>query len=126
MRAAQRDELIAAIDAAVRARGGREERGEVRFRCAAHDDEHPSARWHPTRHVWRCDACGAGGGYMDIARLLGLYRETVWAIRDIPDSRGLRTTDCRKQRVSQAIDTNRVGHSGAIERQTRVIVLGER
>src|SRR5206468_732111 len=76
----------------VRQRDGHPERGELRFRCAAHDDEHPSARWHPTRHVWRCDACGAGGGYMDLARRLGIVDvvrsdaadapERVWPLRD--------------------------------------------
>src|SRR5881628_3142281 len=89
MRAAQRQELIAAVDAAVRRREGREERGEVRFVCVAHDDARPSARWHPTRHVWHCDACGAGGGYMVLAHRLGLCadgdgaaRETVYVLRD--------------------------------------------
>src|SRR5579862_2082581 len=82
-----RAELVAAVHEAVLARDGRPERDEIRFRCPAHDDERPSARWHPTRHVWHCDACGAGAGYVDLARRLGLLgdrapRETVYRLRD--------------------------------------------
>lgn len=65
-------EIVAAITGAVMERGGRVERHEVRFRCPAHDDEHPSARWHPTEHVWRCDVCRAGGGALDLAKRLAI------------------------------------------------------
>jgi hypothetical protein len=90
----RRDELVAAVDAAVRARDGREERGEVRFRCVAHDDEHPSARWHRGKACWHCDACGVGGGVVDLGRRLGLEvnarngagRERVWTLRDASGS----------------------------------------
>jgi putative DNA primase/helicase len=44
----------------------------VRFRCPAHADEHPSARWHPGKRTWFCDACKAGGGWRDLAGRLGL------------------------------------------------------
>src|SRR5438552_15667941 len=67
-----RGELIERLHEAVFARGGRQERGEFRFCCPAHDDEHPSARWHPEKAVWHCDVCGAGGGYVDLARRLGI------------------------------------------------------
>ena len=67
-------QVLDAIDAAVMAREGRKEGGEVRFRCPApgHEDLHPSARWNRTKAVWRCDACGAGAGAIGLAKLLGL------------------------------------------------------
>ena len=51
--------------------GGR----EVRFRCPAHaPDTHSSARWNRDKAVWHCDSCGAGGGAVELARLLGVAR----------------------------------------------------
>lgn len=65
-----------AVLAAVQSRGAREiARGEIRFSCPAHDDEHPSARYKPERGVWRCDVCGAGGGFLDLAKRLGVPLE---------------------------------------------------
>ncbi|HVT17865.1 MAG TPA: AAA family ATPase [Thermoanaerobaculia bacterium] len=60
------------LAAALAARGARREGREVRFRCPAHADEHPSARWHPGKRTWFCDACKAGGGWRDLAARLGL------------------------------------------------------
>lgn len=62
---------------AVRDRGGRPEGQEIRFRCPYPDrhrngDANPSARYHPERQVWCCDACGEGGGWRDLCRLLGV------------------------------------------------------
>jgi putative DNA primase/helicase len=62
---------------AVRDRGGRPEGQEIRFRCPYPDrhrngDANPSARYHPERQVWCCDACGQGGGWRDLCRLLGI------------------------------------------------------
>ena len=50
--------------------GGR----ELRFQCPTpeHEDQHPSACWNPESAVWRCHVCGAGGGAIDLARLLGV------------------------------------------------------
>ncbi len=55
-------------------RSGRYEGKEVRFRCPEpnHPDKHPSARWNPEKHLWHCDACGAGGGWTDLAKSLGI------------------------------------------------------
>jgi predicted RNA-binding Zn-ribbon protein involved in translation (DUF1610 family) len=86
-------EFLAAIEAAAMAREGRPERDEVRFRCPAdgHEDIHPSARWNGEKATWRCDACGAGGGAIDLADRLGIERpgdpsgrprETRYAVRD--------------------------------------------
>jgi Protein of unknown function (DUF3631) len=84
-------ELLAALDRAVMARSGRREGREVRFLCPCHEDHRPSARWHRGKAVWRCDACGAGGGALDLAGQLGLElpagpgraaRETVYVVRD--------------------------------------------
>lgn len=46
--------------------------GEQLFLCPAHDDHHPSARYHPGKGVWHCDVCGEGGGYVDLAKRLGI------------------------------------------------------
>ena len=68
--------LVDALTRACEDRDGRPLAGgpEVRFRCPApdHPDRHPSARWHPARQVWHCDACGAGGGATDLARRLDI------------------------------------------------------
>ena len=70
---------------------GRREGRETRFLCPAHDDHSPSARWNPEKAVWRCDACGAGGGALDLAERLGIELpavraqgpcETVYRLRD--------------------------------------------
>lgn len=67
----------AGLNHVLRQRGGKPEGEEIRFRCPYPDrhqngDEHPSARYHPNRHVWCCDACGAGGGWRDLCALLGV------------------------------------------------------
>ena len=73
-------QLIEAVVAALNERAARREGAELRFRCpepARHTngDAHPSARFHTTKAVWRCDACGDGGGVVDLARRLGLAAE---------------------------------------------------
>jgi hypothetical protein len=85
------EELLAALERASLERSGRREGREVRFLCPAHDDHRPSARWCRDKGVWRCDACGAKGGALDLAQRLGVPRptvaglarqETVYVIRD--------------------------------------------
>jgi hypothetical protein len=83
--------LVEAIVGAIWQRNGRRlPGGEIRFRCPQPEDhrngdEHASARWNPAKMVWRCDACGAGGGALDLARRLGITipTETIYAIRTI-------------------------------------------
>jgi hypothetical protein len=84
-------ELVAALSRAVKALSARREGRETRFLCPAHDDHSPSARWNPEKAVWRCDACGAGGGALDLAERLGIELpavraqgpcETVYRLRD--------------------------------------------
>ena len=69
--------------------GGRKVGAEVRFTCPAHpqSDEHPSGNWNPTKAVWTCRSCGAGGGAIDLAKLLAveLPRRNEAAIYN-PDS----------------------------------------
>jgi hypothetical protein len=48
--------------------------GELRFLCPAHKDTKPSARWHHAKRVWYCDACGDGGGAIDLGIKLGVKR----------------------------------------------------
>jgi hypothetical protein len=66
-------ELIAFdLDRATLARSGRRDGREIRFLCPAHEDTHPSARWHSTKRAWFCDACRSGGSWQDLAERLGL------------------------------------------------------
>ena len=64
------------LDAAVMARDGKPERGEIRFRCPAgtHEDNHPSARWNRPKALWRCDVCQTGAGALDLADRLGVEK----------------------------------------------------
>ncbi len=93
-----RAELVDAITAAVRARGGNPEGDELRFPCVepgrhTNGDLHASARWNADKAVWFCDVCGLGGGALDLARRLAIQpdgdgphprpgRETVHVLRD--------------------------------------------
>jgi len=45
------------LDRATLARSGRREGREIRFLCPAHEDTHPSARWHSMKRAWFCDLC---------------------------------------------------------------------
>ena len=47
---------------------------EIKFLCPAHKDTNPSARWHREKWVWYCDACGDGGGAIDLGIKLGVKR----------------------------------------------------
>jgi hypothetical protein len=49
------------LDRATLARQGRREGREIRFLCPVHRDTHPSARWHPEKCAWVCDACKLAG-----------------------------------------------------------------
>ncbi|HVT14669.1 MAG TPA: AAA family ATPase [Thermoanaerobaculia bacterium] len=63
---------LSALENVLVARAGRREGREIRFRCPAHDDTHPSARWNPGKETWFCDVCLTGGGRLDLLRRLGL------------------------------------------------------
>ncbi len=70
-------ETFRLLEQAVLDRSGRREGPEIRFRCPHPDqhqngDVHPSARYNADKRVWHCDVCGAGGGWTDLARLLGV------------------------------------------------------
>ena len=60
------------LESAVMSRAGKKERGEIKFLCPEHDDNNPSATYNPTKHVWHCFSCGASGGYINLAKLLGI------------------------------------------------------
>jgi hypothetical protein len=65
------------LEATVLARDGTREGEEIRFRCPEPEshqngDANPSARYHPGKHVWRCDVCGAGGGWKDLCERLNV------------------------------------------------------
>ena len=61
-----------ALEPAIFARQGKREGKEIRFLCPVHDDHKASARWNPQKQVWHCDACGAGGGWKNLADRLGV------------------------------------------------------
>jgi hypothetical protein len=63
------------LEAVLLARDGKRERGEIRFLCPAHDDHHPSARYHPEKRCWFCDACQAKGGWKDLCLRLGVPQD---------------------------------------------------
>jgi 5S rRNA maturation endonuclease (ribonuclease M5) len=73
-----RDELSATIEQTlIDSRGGQRRGSEITFRCVFPEqhrnrDEHPSASWSCTKRAWFCRACGARGGYIDLARTLGI------------------------------------------------------
>jgi putative DNA primase/helicase len=65
-------EFASMVEAAIWQRKARRQGAEVRFLCPAHEDTHPSARYHPEKHTWYCDACQAGGGILDLAKRLDI------------------------------------------------------
>jgi hypothetical protein len=93
-----RSDLITRLQRAIADRDGKREGGEIRFRCPhpnqhANGDEHPSARWNPAKRCWRCDVCGAGGGYVNLAQALGIelkskQRGKIVALYDYRDEAG--------------------------------------
>jgi DNA primase len=71
------DDLIAGIEQEIfnRSAGNlRSRNGELSFLCPAHEDTNPSARWNQQKKVWYCDACGTGGGFVDLAKRLEVKR----------------------------------------------------
>lgn len=66
-----------AVEAAVLSRNARRKGAEILFTCPnaerhQHGDEHPSAQWNPDKQTWWCPVCDLGGGFIDLARLLGI------------------------------------------------------
>jgi len=49
---------------------GKQSGDRIMALCQSHDDHNPSMSWSVSKHVWKCFACGAGGGWVDLARLL--------------------------------------------------------
>jgi hypothetical protein len=88
--------LVAAIEAELLRRGGRRVGAEIVFRCPTpeHVDKHPSAWWNGEKAAWLCRSCGAKGGAVELARLIGsditAYRASarVVACYDYRDERG--------------------------------------
>lgn len=70
-------ELVALIERELMNRGGRAVGREIRFRCPAHDDHHPSARRNRDKQLWHCDVCKAGGRAQSLAARLGLELSTA-------------------------------------------------
>lgn len=64
---------------------------ELTFRCPApdHEDRNPSASWKPDDGVWCCHkgTCGAHGGALDLARLLGLDVDRYRTAGALPEPR---------------------------------------
>lgn len=75
------DILGRAVEAKLGLQGFKRHGFEVRFRCPnarahAHGDKNPAADYNVRDRVWKCHACGAGGGLLagewGLAKLLGL------------------------------------------------------
>jgi 5S rRNA maturation endonuclease (ribonuclease M5) len=94
-------ELIEQIEHALTERGAQKRGAELYFRCFNPDahtngDAHVSARWHIVKQTWFCDVCKAGGGYINLARELGIELHTdaerkrrIVATYDYRDESGL-------------------------------------
>ena len=89
------------------ARQGKPERGEIRFLCPAHDDQHPSARWNKAKAVWHCDVCGMGGGALDLAQRLGIplpdRGPTDLSLSELAEAKGLSVEFLRSLGVAEGI-----------------------
>jgi hypothetical protein len=66
--------LIVEIEALLQTRKPEQKGDETAFICPSHNDSKPSARWHHAKRVWYCDACGDGGGAVDLGKKLGVKR----------------------------------------------------
>jgi KaiC/GvpD/RAD55 family RecA-like ATPase len=65
------------VEQAIQQRGVKRKGGELYFRCPrsanhANGDANVSARWNSEKGTWFCDVCNIGGGYKDLAELLGI------------------------------------------------------
>jgi hypothetical protein len=78
---------LAALEAALLARGARKVGRHWRVRCPFldHPDQHPSCDYDPIKHVFYCRGCHRGGGWRLLAELLGLA--PAWSPRPPPVSR---------------------------------------
>ena len=75
-------------DILLRDRKGTKKGNEINFLCLVHDDHNPSANYNLEKKAWNCFACGASGGYIDLMKLLGIYKTNEnnlisYEIRDI-------------------------------------------
>ena len=68
------DRLAVNIETEIENRQPVNKGGEIAFICPSHNDSKPSARWNGDKHVWYCDACGDGGGAVDLGKKLGVKR----------------------------------------------------
>ena len=88
-------ELISAIEAEITRRDPVQKGRYVRFRCPyperhQHGDIHPSADWDPEKAQWKCRVCIGGGGYVNLARALGIeFQSGRWEAQEtVYDYRG--------------------------------------
>ena len=58
------------------------------FACPVHADRHPSAHIVPGGRGWRCFACGAHGGIVDLAVAVGIGHDRRSAARALEGSVG--------------------------------------
>jgi len=95
-------EVIAAIERTIQERQPRNEGGETRFLCPAHEDHDPSARWNSRKRVWHCDVCGKGGGYLDLAKRLGIHlpERNGLSVAELAAAKGLSEKFLRELGVS--------------------------
>lgn len=70
----QRADVLRRTEECIAGRSSKRVGDEIVFRCPipGHEDRHPSCRWNPKKRTFFCDPCRTGGGYLDLARLLGI------------------------------------------------------
>jgi hypothetical protein len=69
--------LVSAVERVLLARNGRERGDEITSTCIApsrhrNGDEHPSLQYNRKKFVWSCPVCGAKGGFVPLAKALGI------------------------------------------------------
>lgn len=76
--------LIDDVTAAMLARRGVQKGRRIRFLCPAHADNDPSCDFDTDKLTWFCRQCHAGGGLIDLAKLLDIdpadYRDEIIVI----------------------------------------------
>lgn len=77
-------ELVSAVVNAIMDRRGVQKGRRIRFLCPAHADNDPSCDFDTEKLTWFCRQCHAGGGLIDLAKLLDIdpadYRDEVIVI----------------------------------------------
>lgn len=69
--------VVAAVERELLARNGRERGDKITSTCIEplrhrNGDQHPSLQYNRKKHAWNCRVCGAKGGFLALAKALGI------------------------------------------------------